>query len=121
VGLVAIYSSETFGVDGRIESLFPSEGSSVGVQKGVKDSQCVFFVLFSLARLERDLDSCGDSRSNWEAGVRCYSRRQTHLWLRWNVDLLPVEFVVVTVELRGIVMKVVHRMVWGDALGDFAN
>ena len=106
--LVAINSIETFGVDSRVEGLFPCRGSSVVAQKGAQDSQCIFFVLFGLARLERDLD-CGGSRSNWKANVRCYSRRRTCLRLGRDVDLLPVEFVVITVGLRGIVMKVVHK------------
>ena len=72
--LVAINSGETFGVDSRIECLSPCGGSSVVViQNGAEDSQCIFFVLFSLAGLERDLNSCGGSRSNWKAGIRCYN------------------------------------------------
>ena len=72
--LMAVNSSETFGIDGRIESLFPCKGSSVVKQKGTKDSQRVLSVLFSLARLEGDLD-CWDSRSDWNTDVRGCTRR----------------------------------------------
>jgi len=113
MGLVTIHSGETFGIDGGIEGLFPCGSSSAVMQNGTRDSQCVFFVLFGLTGLERDLDSCGGNRSNWKAGIRCC---RTHLRLRWDVDLFPVEFVVVAVELRGIAVKVVHKMVRGDAL-----
>ena len=113
MGLVAINSGETFGVDSRIEGLFPCGSSSAVMHKDTEYSQCVFFVLSSLAGLKRDLDSCGGSRSNWKAGIRCYMNRR---WLRWNVDFFPVKFIVVTVELRGNVVKVVHRTMWGDAL-----
>ena len=106
MGLVAINSGETFCVDSRIEGLFPCGSSSAVTQKGTKDSQCVFFVLFSLAGLERDLDSCEGSWSNWKAGIRCC---RTHSRLRWDADFFPVEFIVVAVELWGIVVKVVHK------------
>lgn len=109
MNLVAINSGQTFGIDSRIESLFPYEGLSGVAQKGDKNSQCIFFVLFSLARLECDLD-CGDSRDDWKV-VGCYSRRWTHLWLRRDIDLFPVEFVVVAVERLGIVVKVIHKTV----------
>ena len=108
MGLVAINSGETFGVDGRVECLFPCRGSSVVVRKSAKDLQCVFFVLFTFARLERDLD-CGDNRSNRKTDVRRYGHRRTRLWLRRDIYLFPVEFIVIAVELRGIIMKVVHR------------
>ena len=101
--LVAIDSGQTFGVDSRIESLFPCEDLSGVAQKGAKDSQRIFFVLFSPARLECDLD-CWDSWGDWKVVVRCYSGRWTRLWLRGDIDLFPVEFVVVAVELSLSVM-----------------
>lgn len=109
--LMAIDSGETFGVDSGIESLFPCENLNAVVQKGAEVSQCVFSVLFTLARLERDLDCCGDGRGNRKANVWCCGRRWIRLWLRRDVDLFPVELIVVTIELRGIVVKVVHRTV----------
>ena len=107
--LMAVNSSEAFGIDSRIESFFPYKGSSVVEQKGVTDSQCVLFVLLSLAGFKGNLDCC-NSRSNRNGDVRGYNRRWPWLWLRWDVDLFPVEFVVVTVVLWGVAMKVVHRM-----------
>jgi len=68
--LVAINSGETFGVDSRVESLFPCGDSKRHYHiEGTKDLQCVFFVFFSLTGLECDLNSCGGSRSNWKAGI----------------------------------------------------
>jgi len=112
---VAADSGETFGIDSRIECFFPCESSDVVASTVDGHSQCVFSILFTLARLECDLD-CGDSWSDRKADVRCYRHRWTSLWLRRDIDLFPVEFVVVAVELRGIIVKVVHKMVRGDAL-----
>lgn len=120
VDLMAFDSRETLGINSRIKCLFPCEGSGSVVQKGARDSQRILFVLFTLARLERDLD-CWDSRSNGDADIRSHARGGTCLWLRRDIDFFPFEFVVVTIELRGIIMKVVHGMALGDASRGFTN
>ena len=106
--LVTINSGETFSVDSRVEGLFPCRGSSAVAWEGIKDLQRVLFVLFTLARLECDLD-CGGNWRDRKVDVWCYRRRWTRSWLRRDINLFPIEFVVVTVELWGIVMKVVHK------------
>jgi len=54
--LMAVNSSEAFSIDSRIESFFPYKGSSVVERGGVTYSQCVLFVLFSLAGFKGNLD-----------------------------------------------------------------
>lgn len=66
--LMAVNSIETFGIDSRVECLFPCGGSSIVEQNSAKHSQHIFPVLFSLPGFKDDLD-CWDSRSNWNGDV----------------------------------------------------
>lgn len=109
VDLMAFNSSETLGIGSRIKCLFPCRGSRIVAQRSAQDLQSALSVFFCLARLKCDLN-CGDGRGNWNADVRCCTCRWACLWLRRNVNLFPVEFIVITVELWGIIMKVVHKM-----------
>lgn len=56
MGLMAVDSIETLGVDSCVECLFPCGGSSIAEQNGPKHSQSILFVLFGLAGFEGDLD-----------------------------------------------------------------